>query len=398
MTRPRRRATLALAALAGFCLVPAAARAQGDFAACLSALRQAAAAGGVSAETFGAVAPTLQPNDVLHFQTEQPEFHTAVWDYVAGLVDDERVRDGKAKIREWDGALRRIQARFGVDASVVTAVWGVESDYGKTFGFRPILQSLATLGCYGRRPDYFKSEFVAALKILQRGDAAPERFTGSWAGAFGHTQFMPTTFLRNAVDMEGDGHPNIIDSVPDALATTANYLRKSGWQPGVPCGYEVRLPANYKGPQGRTSRHPAAFWAARGLAKVDGGRPTGPATGLLLPAGPQGPAFLVTRNFDAVYTYNAAEVYALAICALADRIGGAGPFATPWPVDDPPLSRAERRELQTKLQEKGYPIDKSDGVIGVKTLQAIADYEARVGLPSSRRASAGVLKALRDGR
>lgn len=398
MTRPRSRAALALGALAGVCLAPPAARAQADFTTCLSALRRTATEAGVSTATFEAVAPTLQPNDVLHFQTEQPEFRTAVWDYMAGLVDDERVSDGKAKAREWDGALRRVQARFGVDASIVTAVWGVESDYGRTFGFRPIVQSLATLSCYGRRPDYFKSEFVAALKILQQGEAAPERFTGSWAGAFGHTQFMPSTFLRNAVDMEGDGHPNIIDSVPDALATTANYLRKSGWQPGVPWGYEVRLPAGYRGPQGRTNRHPAAFWAARGLARVGGGRPTGPATGLLLPAGPQGPAFLVTRNFDAIYTYNAAEVYALAICALADRIGGAGPFATPWPVADPPLSRVERRELQTKLQGKGYPIDKSDGVIGVKTLQAIADYEGRVGLPPSPRASAGVLKALRDGR
>ncbi len=394
--RPRSLAGLALAAL--WALAPAAARAGDGFGACLASLRQAAADAGVTAATFDAVAPTLQPNDVLHFQTEQPEFHTAVWDYMAGLVDDERVADGQAKYAEWGDALRRIQARFGVDAPILVAVWGVESDYGKTFGLRPIVQSLATLGCYGRRPDYFRSEFAAALRIVQNGDAAPDRFTGSWAGAFGHTQFMPSTFLRNAVDMEGNGHPNIIDSVPDALATTANYLRKSGWRPGATWGYEVRLPPGYKGPVGRTNRHPAAFWAARGLTRTDGSRPTGPAAGLFLPAGATGPAFLVTGNFDAIYTYNAAEVYALAICALADRIAGKGPFATPWPVDDPAISRAERRELQSLLQAKGYAIDKADGVIGVKTLQAIADYESRVGLPPNARASAGVLKALRDGR
>ncbi len=374
------------------------ARADDGFASCVAGLRQAALAAGVAAETFAAVAPSLQPNDVLHFQTEQPEFHTAVWDYMAGLVDDERVAEGKAKYREWSGALQQIQARFGVDAAILVAVWGVESDYGKTFGFRPIVQSLATLACLGQRPAYFKSEFVAALQILQRGDAAPERFTGSWAGAFGHTQFMPSTFLRNAVDIDGNGHPNIVDSVPDALGTTANYLRKSGWVSGVPWGYEVKLPQGYSGPSGRKARHPAAFWAQQGLARVDGTAPNGPETGLLLPAGPQGPAFLVTKNFDALYAYNAAEVYALAICSLADRIEGGGPFATPWPVDDPGLSRVERRELQQRLLDKGYPIEKTDGVVGVKTLQAIADYQGRVGLPQNPRASASVLKALRDGR
>ena len=386
------------------CLIGAAicslvsARAQDDFAPCLASLRQAALAGGISEQTFDGVAGGLQPNDVLHFQTEQPEFHTAVWDYMAGLVDDERVSDGVAKAREWAGPLRQIQDRFGVDAPILVAVWGVESDFGKTFGFRPIVQSLATLSCYGQRASYFKSEFVAALQILQRGDAAPERFTGSWAGAFGHTQFMPSTFLRNAVDMDGNGHPNIVDSVPDALATTANFLRKSGWQPGVGWGYEIKLPTGYAGPSGRKNRHPASFWSAKGIAKPDGGALTGPDAGLLLPAGPQGPAFLVTRNFDAIYAYNAAEVYALAICALADRLQGAGPFATPWPVDDPGLSRVDRRELQSRLQAKGYAIGNTDGVMGVKTLQAIADFQGRVGLPPSGRASAGVLKALRDGR
>ncbi|WP_245572694.1 lytic murein transglycosylase [Lichenihabitans psoromatis] len=395
----RSRLSIGLAASL-FCVSGVAAQvpATDNFPSCVAGLRQASLAAGVAGETFDAIAPSLTPNDVLHFQTEQPEFHTAVWDYMAGLVDDERVSDGKAKYREWGTALKSIQSRFGVDASILVAVWGVESDYGKTFGLRPIVQSLATLSCYGRRPDYFKSEFVAALKILQAGDAAPDRFNGSWAGAFGHTQFMPSTFLRNAVDIDGNGHPNIVDSVPDALGTTANYLRKSGWVPGVVWGYEVKLPPGYSGPSGRKNRHPPAFWSAKGIMKADGGPLTGADVGLLLPAGPQGPAFLVTRNFDAIYAYNAAEVYALAIASLSDRIEGAGSFVTPWPVDDPGLSRIDRREVQTRLQAKGYAIGNTDGVMGVKTLEAIADYEGRVGLPANGRASQKLLQALRDGR
>ncbi len=387
--------------LAGLALLLAAsgpARADESFQACLASLHQAATTAGVSDQVFESATGGLQPNDVLHFQTEQPEFHTDVWDYMAGLVDDERIADGKAKAAEWAAALNKIEARFGVDASILVAVWGVESDFGKTYGTRPIVQSLATLGCYGQRAAYFKSEFVAALKILQRGDAAPDRLLGSWAGAFGQTQFMPSTFLRNAVDIDGDDHPNIVDSIPDALGTTANYLGKSGWTRGLGWGFEVKLPDGYAGPSGRKNRHPASFWAGRGLTKADGRPVTGPEMGLLLPAGPRGPAFLVTRNFDAVYAYNAAEVYALAICSLADRIAGGGPFATPWPVDDPGLSRVERREVQTRLQDKGYAIGNPDGVMGTKTLQAAADYQDRVGLPRTGRVSAKLLQALRDGR
>ena len=380
------------------CAPLGAARADETFEACLAAMRQEATSAGITQQTLDSVAAVLQPNDVLHFQTEQPEFKTAVWDYLAGLVDDERIADGQAKAREWAGQLRQIESRFGVDGNILVAVWGVESDYGKSFGLRPIVQSLATLGCYGQRPAYFRSEFVAALKILQQGDAPPDRFNGSWAGAFGHTQFMPSTFLRNAVDMEGTGHPNIVDSVPDALATTANYLRKSGWASGVSWGYEVKLPPGYDGPSGRKARHPASYWQAKGLTKPGGGPLTGPEAGLLLPAGAAGPAFLVTRNFDAIYAYNAAEVYALAICTLADRIAGGRPLATPWPTDDPGLSRVERRELQGLLQNKGYPIGNTDGVIGLKTVQAIGDYETRIGLPRRGRASASVLGALRSGR
>lgn len=370
-----------------------------EFADCLAGLRQTALARGITAETFAAATDALQPNDAPTFQSNQPEFSTPPWDYMAGLVDDQRVQDGQARAAEQDAALKRIEARYGVNATILLAVWGVESDYGRSFGTRPVVQSLATLACYGRKPDFYKREFVSALEILQRGDVAPDRFNGSWAGAFGHTQFMPSTFLQHGVDFENTGHANIVDSAPDALATTAAYLRASGWQPGVPWGIEVKLPDGYKGPSGRTDRHPPAFWAAKGVTRADGAPlKAGAPAGLLLIAGASGPAFLVTHNFDALYAYNAAEVYALAIGVLSDRIAGAGPIAGAWPTDDPGLSRAERREVQEKLIAGGYEIGNPDGVMGTKTRQAIADYQVKLGMPRNGRASAKLLQALRDGR
>jgi lytic murein transglycosylase len=393
---PPRRAIFAAAAI---CVSAAGgASAAGDFEACLSGLRVAALSNGVDAATFDKVTQGLKPNpDIFAFQQAQPEFKTPIWDYLAGLVDEERVADGRSMMQKWGQALATAQARFGVDPATVTAVWGVESDFGRSFGTRPIVQSLATLSCGGQRAAYFRSEFFAALKIIQHGDVAPEQFVGSWAGAFGHTQFMPSTFLRTAVDLDGDGKKDLINSVPDALGSTAAYLRKGGWTPGGEWGFEVRLPASYAGPSGRTRKEPMAAWAARGVTRVDGSSlGGGPAAGLLLPAGPGGPAFLVTRNFDAIYSYNAAESYALAIALLSDRLRGRHGLVTPWPTRDPGLSRADRRELQTLLMKRGYDLDgKADGVIGTKTKQAISDFQAKAGLAPDGRASVSVLAAAR---
>ncbi len=369
-----------------------------SFEACLAGVRGAALAGGVDAATFDKATQGLQPDPSIFALAEaQPEFKTPIWDYLAGLVDEERVADGRAMMQRYGQALAAAQARFGVDAATITAIWGVESDFGRSFGTRPIIQSLATLSCGNYRAAYFRTEFIAALKILQHGDIAPEQFAGSWAGAFGHTQFMPSTFLRTAVDMEGNGRRDLINSVPDALGSTANYLRKAGWIPGVEWGFEVRLPARYAGPSGRTRKEPMAAWAGRGITKVDGSPlGGGPAAALLLPAGPNGPAFLVTHNFDAIYSYNAAESYALAIALLSDRLRGRHGLATPWPTNDPGLSRADRRELQTLLMRRGYDLDgKADGVIGTKTKQAISDFQAKAGLPQDGRASVSVLTAAR---
>ena len=370
-----------------------------SFSDCLAGLRGAALAGGVDAATFDKVTRGLTPNpDVLAMAEVQPEFKTPIWDYLAGLVDEERVNDGRAMMARYSQALALAQSRFGVDQATITAVWGVESDFGRSFGTRPVVQSLATLSCSGhRRAGYFRSEFIAALKIIQHGDIDPAQFNGSWAGAFGHTQFMPSTFLRVAVDLDGDGRKDLINSVPDALGSTAAYLRKGGWVPGVEWGYEVRLPEHYSGPSGRTRKEAMASWAARGFTRIDGQQlPSGGSAGLLLPAGPAGPAFLVTRNFDAIYSYNAAESYALAIALLSDRLRGRHGLVATWPTNDPGLSRADRREVQALLMRRGYDLDgKADGVIGTKTKQAISDFQSRSGLHPDGRACASVLAALR---
>lgn len=390
----RIRALLAACAVAAASETPAA-----SFDACLAGLRSEAAAHGITAQTFDQATAGLEPDQsVLDAMDQQPEFVTPIWDYLATLTDEQRVADGKAKLAEWEAVLADAERRYGVDRHTIVAVWGVESDYGKALGGRPLVRSLATVSCYGGRQRFFRGEFLATLRIVQDGDMPQQALVGSWAGAFGHTQFMPTTFQRLAVDFDGDGRRDIVRSVPDALASTANFLKRAGWVTGQPWGYEVRLPEKYHGPSGRRTRKPLAEWTRLGVQRVDGstlaGR--GPAA-LLLPAGSDGPAFIVFKNFDAIYGYNAAESYALAIAHLSDRLRGGGPFHTAWPTDDPGLSRAERRELQELLIARGYDIGHPDGLIGPRTRAAIEMFQASGGLAADGRAGARVLNALRTG-
>ncbi len=300
-------------------------------------------------------------------------------------------------LARWRDALAAVEARHGVDAATVVAVWGVESDYGRSVGRKGIVRSLATLSCEGRRQVFFRGELIAALRILADGHVAPERFTGSWAGAFGQTQFMPTTFLEAAVDFDGDGRRDIVDTVPDALASTANYLRRAGWRSGEPWGWEVRLPAGFDASlAGRTKRRPLAEWAARGVRRVDGRplEPAGTAGALILPAGASGPAFVVLRNFDAIYAYNAAESYALAIAHLADRLRGGEPFATPGrPTTRPVAPRAARTAVAAA---RARPCDRrARRLIGSLTRRAIRDEQARLGVAQDGRAGMKLLRALR---
>jgi lytic murein transglycosylase len=373
--------------------------ADAGFTECIANLRPIMHENGIADATFDRLTRGLEPNpDVLTASTSQPEFKTAIWDYLAGLVDEERVADGRAMLQHYGQAFALAQSRYGVDAATIAAVWGVESDFGRAFGEKPVIQSLATLACAGGRQAYFRTEFIAALKIVEHGDIDPDVFNGSWAGAFGHTQFMPSTFLKTAVDLDGDGRKDIIGSVPDALGSTAAYLHKSNWVTGLPWGFEVRLPTHYLGPSGRGHKEPMGNWMARGISHIDGSSlgPSGPNAALLLPVGPNGPAFLVTKNFDAIYSYNAAESYALAIALLSDRLKGKSGLVTPWPTNDPGLSRADRREVQARLMQRGYDLEgKADGVIGTKTRTAIVDFQARAGLAPDGRASLSVLTALR---
>ena len=368
-------------------------------ASCLAGLRADAQAKGVSGATYDTHTAALAPDmAVIDFLDAQPEFVTPIWDYLAALVDDERVADGRAMLAEWAPVLARVEAEYGVDAATVVAVWGVESNYGRNFGSRPLLTSLSTLSCFGRRQSFFRGEFFTTLKIIQDGHVAPERLTGSWAGAFGHTQFMPSTFMRLAVDFDGDGRRDLIDSVPDALASTANFLKRAGWRSDLPWGFEVRLPRGMDtSDAGRRNKQPMADWAARGVRRADGSAlPAGGApAGLMLPAGREGPAFLVTRNFDALYSYNAAESYGLAIAHLSDRLRGGAPFVAAWPTDDPGLSRAERRELQQLLIARGHDIGEADGMIGARTREALQREQAALGLQADGRAGQRTLQALR---
>ncbi|MGH8026128.1 MAG: lytic murein transglycosylase [Pseudoxanthomonas sp.] len=367
---------------------------------CLAGLRTKAEAVGVGAAAFDANTRDLVPDmGVLELLDAQPEFTTPIWDYLAALVDDQRISDGQAMLQANAATLARVSQEYGVDPQTVAAVWGVESDYGKTFGKRPLLVSLATLSCFGRRQEFFRGEFFATLKLLQAGDLKPEGLTGSWAGAFGHTQFMPTTYQRIAVDGDGDGRRDLVASIPDALASTANYLKQAGWRTGEPWGYEVKLPVGFDATlAGRKNKRPLSDWIARGVTRVDG-TPLAAAdmqAGVLLPAGPTGPAFLVFRNFDAIYSYNAAESYALAIATLSDRLRGGGALAAPWPTDDPGLGRGERKQLQLLLLARGHAIGEADGMIGTLTRRAIVTEQQRLGLqPQDGRAGKKILDALR---
>ncbi|MEJ8571319.1 lytic murein transglycosylase [Microbaculum marinum] len=390
------RTFLPLLVLAAPALWAGSVNAQG-FASCVANLKAAAVRAGVSQAVANQALNFTQPDEkVLRLSQVQPEFKTPIWDYLGFLVDEQRVRDGQAMMRKYDGVLRAAEQKFGVNRYVIAAVWGVETDFGRETGDSFLPHALATLTCQGgRREDFWRGELIAALKLVTTGDLQLNELYGSWAGAFGQTQFIPSTYQSLAVDFDGDGRRDLVKSVADALGSTANYLRRGGWQPGQSWMIEVRAPAGYNGPTGRTNRASLSSWAQRGVVRADGTALSGGAqAGLLLPAGPNGPGFLVFPNFDAIYSYNRAESYALAISYLADRMAGHPPLRTPWPTDDPGLSRAERLHLQKLLLANGYDIGEADGKIGPVTRAAIADAEKRFGMPETGRAGQKIYRAL----
>jgi membrane-bound lytic murein transglycosylase B len=292
-----------------------------------------------------------------------------------------------------------VERAYGVDPAVVAAIWGVESNYGTLGGDRPVLRSTATLACVGRRRDYFREEFLSTLEILQRGDVPADRLIGSWAGAFGPTQFMPTSFKRYAVDFDGDGRRDVVDSIPDVIASTANNLKLDGWVSGQSWGYEVVLPANFDYLLADRSRQmPLRQWQNLGLRRAAGGSFPQPddRAYLLLPAGARGPAFLMQQNFNVIMKYNPAEAYALAIGHLADRLRGAAPLVQAWPRDERVLTLDERYEMQQRLAQHGFDIGEPDGLLGPRTRIAIRNFQASIGQIPDGFASSDVLDRLRQ--
>ncbi|HEY1475603.1 MAG TPA: lytic murein transglycosylase [Pseudolabrys sp.] len=370
-----------------------------DFPGCLERLWPLAARRGISRNVYVTYTAALTPDlRIMDLLDGQPEFTKSFWDYLDLLVNDARIEQGRALLQRYRTTFDAVERSYGVDRYVIAAIWGVETNYGTLGGDRPVIRSTATLACIGRRQNYFREEFLSALEIVQRGDVRPDRLVGSWAGAFGPTQFMPTAFKRYAVDFDHDGRRDVVDSIPDIIASTANNLKKDGWVAGQTWGYEVVVPATLNFMLADHARAmPIRDWERYGLTRP-GNKPfphPDDRAFLLIPAGVQGPGFLMLQNFRAIMRYNPAEAYALAIGHLSDRLRGASSFAQSWPRYERVLSRGERLELQQLLERHGYDVGETDGHLGAKTRAAIRDFQTRIGRVPDGFASAGVLDQLR---
>jgi membrane-bound lytic murein transglycosylase B len=375
--------------------------AAGNFGACLEGLWPDAAKRGVTRATFDTYTNGLTPDlRIMDLMDTQPEFTKAFWDYLDLLVSENRIKRGREILAQYRTVFDAVEKAYGVDRNAVTAIWGIESNFGTSGGDRPVVRSTATLACVGRRQAYFRDEFLAALEILNRGDINPDRLKGSWAGAFGPTQFMPTSFKRFAVDFDGDGRRDVVDSVPDLIASTANNLKLDGWVPGQTWGYEVALPQgfNYLMADGAKAM-PVKDWEKLGVARVNGKpypRPTDRAY-LFLPAGANGPAFLMLNNFRVLMKYNPAEAYALAIGHLGDRLRGDPPLVTAWPRQERVLTSAERYEMQQHLVRLGFDIGgEPNGRLNAKSRSAIRGFQASRGFVPDGFATADMLDRLRQ--
>lgn len=365
-----------------------------------SRFRTLALGRGISAATFDQAFAGVQPDPaVIAADRSQPEFTKPVWEYLESAVSPLRVRNGKSLLIQQAGLLASLEARYGIEPARLVAFWGMESNYGNNMGNKGVIRSLATLAYEGRRPDFAQDQLIAALGILQHGDVTADRMIGSWAGAMGQTQFIPTTYDQYAVDFDGDGRRDIWGSTADALASTANYLKASGWQDGKPWGYEVRVPANFDYSLADMGvRKSLAEWNALGIQSLGLPQPAAQpsdSASLLLPAGHRGPAFLVFNNFRTILKYNNSSSYALGVALLSERYRDAGQIAGSWPTDDLPLSRSERVELQQRLAALGLDPGSADGIIGANTRKAIRAYQQSQGWPADGYPNHQLLDKLR---
>jgi membrane-bound lytic murein transglycosylase B len=372
-----RRALPAIALV--FALGQAGAQPAGSFEAFLGALWQDAAAQGITRATFDSAFAGITPDPrVLGAMQHAPEYGKPFGAYVESIVSPSRIATGLRKSALWADTLRAVENKYGVPAPILVAIWGIESSFGDSQDRWDVFRCIATLAQAGIQQPYFRDELISALKILQSQKIARPQLLGSYAGAMGQAQFMPSSYLKYAVDFDGDGRADIWGSVPDVLASIANYLRQFGWQPGLPWGFEVLAPLKF---DYRSSRGTFRDWAARGFERVDGGRlpETGDAI-LFFPSGAPGPAFLVTQNFVVLKTYNNSDAYALAVAHLADRLAGAGRIRTAWPLNDFQPSRAERIALQKKLSALGYKVADFDGHLDFDLRDDIRALQVKYGM------------------
>ncbi|MHA1190356.1 MAG: lytic murein transglycosylase [Alphaproteobacteria bacterium] len=359
---------------------------------------------GVSSATYNAAFRGLTPDpEVLEKARYQPEFVKPLWAYVDKAVSEKRLKNGKDMLRRHARLLDALERTYGVDRHILVAIWGMESSYGQVLDdpkiVRNVIRSLATLAYADRRRRRFgRQQLIAALKILQRGDITLARMTGSWAGAMGHTQFIPTTYNAYAVDFDGDGRRDIWTTPTDALASAANYLKKSGWRTGKTWGYEISVRPGFKYRLAdETTKRTVAQWRKLGVVRAIG-RPfprPGDQAILILPAGANGPGFLMLRNHFVIKRYNNATAYAIAIGHLADRLRGGKAFRAPWPQNERALQNTEFREIQSYLAQAGHYGGKIDGKIGPVSKAAIRAYQARRGLEQDGFAGFDLLLRLR---
>lgn len=367
-----------------------------NFSAWVDAFRRHAQSEGISSETLDeAFANVRYQPRIIELDRSQPEFVRPIWEYLDTAVSSSRIDQGRSKLDEHRATAREMEQRYGVPGEVVVAIWGIESNYGGNFGSFSTIDALATLGYEGRRQSFARGELLAALRIIEQGDIAAERMIGSWAGAMGHTQFIPSSFEAYAVDGDGDGRRDIWDSIPDVMASTANYLARAGWQRGQPWGVEVRLPDDFDYAQADDTRRSSAEWAQQGVSAPDGGSlpAFGEAT-VVVPAGARGPAFLVGPNYRAILRYNNATSYALAVGTLSDQIAGRSGVTQNWPRDERPLSRSQVRELQERLNAHGFDTGTPDGVFGPNTRRGLRDYQRANGLVPDGFATLSLLERL----
>ena len=335
----------------------------------------------------------LVPN-VISADKAQPEFTRTVWAYLDTAVSPQRVTRGLAQLRNLPRQVDAVPTRYGVPLEIIAAIWGMESNFGSFMGNIPTIDALATLGFEGRREAWAKDQLLAALKILQNGDIARADMVGSWAGAMGQTQFLPSNYLAYAVDADGDGRRDIWGSLPDVIASTANFLARSGWQRGQPWGLEVRLPAGFDYASSDVQQA-ASLWAAAGVQSMNGtALPALTDSSLLLPAGARGPAFLIGTNFRTLLRYNNSTSYALAVSLLAQRLGGGAAVQTPWPRDLQALSRTQIQTLQTTLNSRGFDSGTPDGIMGPATRNGVRDYQRSLHLPADGYPTVELLQGL----